>query len=578
MERQRWRPEEDALLRAYVKQYGPKEWNLISKRMGKTLDRDPKSCLERWKNYLKPGIKKGSLTPEEQNLVISLQAKYGNKWKKIAAEVPGRTAKRLGKWWEVFKEKQLKQLQKSQQRQEYVDSPAISSVSGGGSPEGAVSGKYDHILETFAEKYVHPKLFAFQPPLPPLPSINIMPNLEPPQVLSLSPVLVTEPGSSTTIPPWMNSAASASSSPSISLSLTPSEPALHVHEPIHQDLGRFYPVQQVGTLIQYFKELEEGRQNWVQHKKEATWRLNRLEQQLESEKARKRREKMEEIEAKMRCLHEEEMAFIGRVEREYRDQLSAVQRDAEAKEAKLMEAWSSKQLKLAKLIEKTGFHGHVGGVGNIVLPAVRKYIFSLACKLFLSIDDKEKVERLSKYIEDISTGLLSMPINLPGTTFNRDIRASKEMSEEVQEIINQRKSELLENKVVAPDDILSQMLQATNEEEQFWNESDIASYIVGLLQGGYSMVNAAITIIMKYMAEYPVVYSEVLKKQMEIANSKTANDLLNWEDFRKMRYSWNVASEVLRLVPPVHGTFREAIEDITYDGYMIPKGWKLHWK
>ncbi|OIT38004.1 PREDICTED: transcription factor AS1-like [Nicotiana attenuata] len=356
-ERQRWRPEEDALLGAYVKQYGPKEWNLISKRMGRTLDRDPKSCLERWKNYLKPGIKKGSLTPEEQNLVISLQAKYGNKWKKIAAEVPGRTAKRLGKWWEVFKEKQLKQLQKSQKLKDYADQPSVSTVSGGGSPEGGVSGKYDHILETFAEKYVQPKIFAFQPPLP-LPAINIMPNLEPPPVLSLSPVAINEPVNSTTIPPWMNSAANASSSapsPSVSLTLTPSEPVLRVHEPVQPEYGltsRFYPVQQLGTLIQYCKELEEGKQNWVQHKKEATWRLNRLEQQLESEKARKRREKMEEIEAKMRCLREEEIAFIGRMEREYKDQLSALQRDAEAKEAKLIEAWSNKQLKLAKLIEK----------------------------------------------------------------------------------------------------------------------------------------------------------------------------------------------------------------------------------
>ncbi|XP_049357379.1 dammarenediol 12-hydroxylase-like [Solanum verrucosum] len=150
-----------------------------------------------------------------------------------------------------------------------------------------------------------------------------------------------------------------------------------------------------------------------------------------------------------------------------------------------------------------------------VLPAVRKYIFSLACKLF---DGTKKVERLSKYIEDISTGLLSMPIHLPGTTFNR---ASQKMRKEVQDVINQRKSDLSENKIAAPEDILSQILQATNEQEQFLNESDIASYIVGLLQGGYSTVNAAITIIMKYMAEYPNVYSEVLEG-MNFTNSRNS--------------------------------------------------------
>lgn len=378
-ERQRWQPEEDALLRAYVKQYGPKEWNLISQRMGKTLDRDPKSCLERWKNYLKPGIKKGSLTPEEQNLVISLQAKYGNKWKKIAAEVPGRTAKRLGKWWEVFKEKQLKQLQKSQKNHlEYGTPPGVSAVSGGGSPEKAAQGKYDHILETFAEKYVQPKLLSFHQS----PTTNlIMPaaNLslpEPPPVLSLGSVSSTEPANSActsaaaALPPWMNminntptatsslTSSSSTPSPSVSLTLSPSEPAVETGIAP----ARLFPVQQVGILMQHCKELEEGRENWMRHKKEATWRLNRLEQQLESEKARRRKEKMEDIEAKIRCLREEEMAFVSRMEGEYREQLNAMHRDAEAKEAKLMEAWGSNHVKLGMLLQQiNGVHHHAHG-------------------------------------------------------------------------------------------------------------------------------------------------------------------------------------------------------------------------
>ena len=98
------------------------------------------------------------------------------------------------------------------------------------------------------------------------------------------------------------------------------------------------PVQQMAALMQYCKELEEGRQSWVQHKKEATWRLSRLEQQLDSEKSRKRREKIEEIEGKIRRLREEEKAHLGRIENEYREQLISVQRDVESKETKIMEA------------------------------------------------------------------------------------------------------------------------------------------------------------------------------------------------------------------------------------------------
>ena len=62
---------------------------------------------------------------------------------------------------------------------------------------------------------------------------------------------------------------------------------------------------------------------------------------------------------------------------------------------------------------------------------------------------------------------------------------------------------------------------------------------------------------------------------MEIAKSKKPGELLNWDDIQKMRYSWNVACEVLRLAPPLQGAFREAINDFVFAGFSIPKGWKV---
>jgi cytochrome P450 len=44
-----------------------------------------------------------------------------------------------------------------------------------------------------------------------------------------------------------------------------------------------------------------------------------------------------------------------------------------------------------------------------------------------------------------------------------------------------------------------------------------------------------------------------------------------------MKYTWRVALETLRLVPPMFGDFRRALQDVEFDGYLIPKGWQVFW-
>ncbi|GFZ11736.1 cytochrome P450, family 716, subfamily A, polypeptide 1 [Actinidia rufa] len=204
-----------------------------------------------------------------------------------------------------------------------------------------------------------------------------------------------------------------------------------------------------------------------------------------------------------------------------------------------------------------------------------KYTLAVACRLFLGMDEPEKLEP----VKEIAAGILSMGINFPGTAFHRALKAYKALCAEIEEIIKQKKMDHLEKKALPTQDILSHMLLATDENGTFFNEADITSNLVGLLHAGFDPIRAALTFVMKYMAELPHVYNEVLREQMEIAKSKKEKDqvLLIWEDTRKMRYSWNVACEVMRLMPPVLGTFREAITDFTYDGHLIPKGMKIHW-
>ncbi|KAK7300291.1 hypothetical protein RJT34_11133 [Clitoria ternatea] len=92
-----WTAEEDEILADYVRNNGTGNWNAVSKRTG--LARCGKSCRLRWSNHLKPDLKKGAFNAEEQRKVIQLHALMGNKWAKMAQELPGRTDNEIKNFW-----------------------------------------------------------------------------------------------------------------------------------------------------------------------------------------------------------------------------------------------------------------------------------------------------------------------------------------------------------------------------------------------------------------------------------------------------------------------------------------------
>ncbi|KAJ4842769.1 hypothetical protein Tsubulata_010753 [Turnera subulata] len=207
-----------------------------------------------------------------------------------------------------------------------------------------------------------------------------------------------------------------------------------------------------------------------------------------------------------------------------------------------------------------------------VYPLTQQYTFALACSLFMSIKDPGQVNRISEPFKDVLTGLLSVPINFPGTTYNRAIKKGKRIREVLIGIIKQRRKELLENKETRKIDMVTRLLQTSE-----YSDCEICDRIVGMFVASYDTVSTVITMCLKYIADYRHVYDKVFQEQMEVLKSKQAGELLNWQDIQKMKYTWCVACEAMRLLPPARGAFRQAITDFTYQGFTIPKGWKIHW-
>ncbi|MFS8009089.1 putative cytochrome P450 [Helianthus anomalus] len=208
---------------------------------------------------------------------------------------------------------------------------------------------------------------------------------------------------------------------------------------------------------------------------------------------------------------------------------------------------------------------------------VKLYAFELACRLFLSLEEPNHIAKLASLFNIFMKGIIELPINFPGTRFYSSKKAAAAIRTELMLIIKARRVELEEGKASSSQDLLSHLLTSSDENGRYLTENDIANNILVLLFAGHDTSAVSITLLLKCLGEHPNVYDKVLKEQIEISNAKEAGELLKWEDIQKMKYSWNVVSEVMRLTPPVVGAYREALVDIEYAGYTIPKGWKLHW-
>ncbi|KAF0896412.1 hypothetical protein E2562_024287 [Oryza meyeriana var. granulata] len=117
LRRGQWTVDEDLTLINYISDHGEGHWNSVASGTGTYwnwvaratgLKRTGKSCRLRWLNYLRPDVKRGNFTAEEQLLILDLHSRWGNRWSRIAQHLPGRTDNEIKNYWRTRVQKHRK--------------------------------------------------------------------------------------------------------------------------------------------------------------------------------------------------------------------------------------------------------------------------------------------------------------------------------------------------------------------------------------------------------------------------------------------------------------------------------------
>ncbi|KAI8008925.1 Beta-amyrin 28-monooxygenase [Camellia lanceoleosa] len=164
---------------------------------------------------------------------------------------------------------------------------------------------------------------------------------------------------------------------------------------------------------------------------------------------------------------------------------------------------------------------------------------SIACRIFLGMENPDHIARLVHYFDDVTLGLHSIKVNFPSTNFYRAGKVADAIWRELMAVVRERRAAMVGGGGVMKQDILSHMIAMSDPTGKGMCEAEIADKMMGLLVAGHANVAITISFFMKFVGESPKIYNKS-------CSSSTR-------------------------------TFREILTDFTYAGYTIPKGWKVYW-
>ncbi|KAK9270787.1 hypothetical protein L1049_026372 [Liquidambar formosana] len=199
--------------------------------------------------------------------------------------------------------------------------------------------------------------------------------------------------------------------------------------------------------------------------------------------------------------------------------------------------------------------------------ATSAMIFDYTSKQLFSYEADKSEENLAETFNNFMKGLMSIPLNLPGTAFHECL---KRLIKLLSRLLEERRASSSGN---CKGDFLDQIVEDMKN-ETFLTDDFAVSMMFGILLASIETLSGNLTVLIKLLTGHPAVVKELMEEHEAILKNRgNANSGLSWSECQSMTFTHHVVSEALRMgnIPP--GILRRATNDIQVNGYTIPKGW-----
>ncbi|XP_062192913.1 abscisic acid 8'-hydroxylase 3-like [Phragmites australis] len=234
------------------------------------------------------------------------------------------------------------------------------------------------------------------------------------------------------------------------------------------------------------------------------------------------------------------------------DALRALVPDVEAAVASTLAAWD----------------GHVDSTFH----AMKRLTFDVGVVTIFGrrLDGRFKDELRRNYFV-VEKGYNSFPNPLPGTRYHKAIQARKRLGAILGDIMEERRAQ-----GDLGGDLLGTLMQWHDGGGAALSDDQIADNVIGVLFAAQDTTASVLTWVLKYLHDHPKLLEAVKAEQMAAYEENEGGRLpLTWAQTRGMAVTHRVILESLRMASIISFTFREAVADVEYKGFLIPKGWKV---